>query len=77
MPGVQYLQYNPQNSLLTTSLVSLFLSYNNLMAQFSYGDEICVRTTSASFLTDILGSTLLFIITMYGSIMGGSNSSDQ
>jgi|JI10StandDraft_1071094.scaffolds.fasta_scaffold519294_1 hypothetical protein len=72
IPGVQFLHFNPQNSLLTTSLVSLFISYLNFIGQFSYGDDVCKRANVSSLAADIVCSTFLFLITMYGSIVGGT-----
>lgn len=40
LPLFQICQFNPQNSLLTASLVSLYISYLSFIAQFSY-DGLC------------------------------------
>lgn len=37
LPLLQLLHTNPQNSLLTTALVSLYISYLALIAQYSFG----------------------------------------
>jgi hypothetical protein len=71
-PAIQFLHFNPQNSLLTTSLVSLFISYLNFISQFSYGDDVCIRSNVGSLSIDIICSTILFAITTYGSIVGGT-----
>lgn len=36
MPVIQLFHFNPQNSLLTTALVSLYVSYLAFISQFSY-----------------------------------------
>lgn len=36
LPGIQFLNLNVQNSLLTTAMVSLYVSYLSFIAQFSY-----------------------------------------
>ena len=75
MPVIQLFQFNPQNSLLTTSLVSLFISYLFFIAQYSYvgGDpSSCNRMEVGPLIADIICSTFFFILTMYGSIMGGT-----
>ena len=36
LPIIQFLHFNPQNSLLTTALVSVFVSYLSFISQFSY-----------------------------------------
>lgn len=72
MPAIQLLQFNLQNSLLTTSLVSVFVSYLTFIAQFSFGDAVCIRANVQSLAADIVCSTFFFVLTMYGSIMGGT-----
>lgn len=73
LPCTQFFNFNKQNSLLTTSLVSVYVSYLAFFAQFSYGSNLCVgRMTTGSLAADIGVSTFFFILTMYGSIMGGS-----
>lgn len=71
-------QFNRQNSLLTCSLVSLYISWLSFIAQFSY-DGLCnsyvilgSRITKGSLAVDIGVSTFIFILSMYGSVMGGS-----
>lgn len=77
LPAVQFLHFNPQNSLLTTALVSLFISYLCFIAQYSYNGnptnpKQCNRMETAPLIADIVCSTFFFILTMYGSIMGGT-----
>lgn len=78
LPIIQLLHFNPQNSLLTTSLVSMFISYLGFIAQFSYGGSqpgmTCVRMDVGSLVGDIVTSTFFFVLTMYGSIMGGTGN---
>ena len=71
-PAIQLLHFNSQNSLLTTSLVSFFISYLNFIGQFSYGDDVCIRSNVGSLSIDIVCSAILFAITTYGSIVGGT-----
>jgi hypothetical protein len=73
LPIIQLLRYNVQNSLLTTALVSMFISYLSFIAQFSYSSTIDgVRMGVGSLVSDIVCSTFFFVLTMYGSIMGGT-----
>lgn len=75
MPAVQFFNCNPQNSLLTTALVSMFVSYLAFIAQFSFpvGEQPeCKRNGYGPLIADVVVSTFFFIMTMYGSIMGGS-----
>jgi hypothetical protein len=72
LPIIQLFRFNQQNSLLTTALVSLFISYLGFIAQFSYGEGYLKRTSIGSLAVDIFCSTLFFILTMCGSIMGGT-----
>ena len=37
LPVVQCLNFNKQNSLLTTALVSMYVSYLSFISQYSYG----------------------------------------
>jgi hypothetical protein len=37
LPALQFFNFNPQNSLLTTALVSIYVGYLALVCQFSYG----------------------------------------
>lgn len=41
MPGIQFLHFNKQNSLLTTSMVCTYVSYLAFICQFSYGGGSC------------------------------------
>jgi hypothetical protein len=72
LPIVQLLRLNKQNSLLTTSLVSVFIAYLGFIAQFSYGENNLYREDIPSLVADILCSTFVFILAMSGSIMGGT-----
>ena len=76
LPIIQIFRFNPQGSLLTTALASLFISYLGFIAQFSYGGSIagqtCTRMDVGSLIADIVCSTFFFVLTMYGSIMGGT-----
>jgi hypothetical protein len=38
LPILQFCNFNAQNSLLTTALVSLYVAYLSFVAQFSYPD---------------------------------------
>jgi hypothetical protein len=38
LPVLQFFNFNVQNSLLTTALVSLYVAYLSFVAQFSYPD---------------------------------------
>lgn len=68
MPLVQMLHFNQQNSLLTTALVSFYISYLSLIGQFS-SDE-CHLLDSDIVILDISASVLLFFLSMCGSIVG-------
>lgn len=74
LPILQFFNFNSQNSLLTTALVSMYVSFLSFMAQYSYvGDHnSCSLMTMNSLIADVIISTLFFILTMYGSIKGGS-----
>jgi hypothetical protein len=41
LPLVQFLNFNKQNSLLTSAMVAVYVSYLALMAQFSFGGDQC------------------------------------
>lgn len=41
LPLLQLLHFNKQNSLLTTALVSVYISYLAFICQFSYGGSSC------------------------------------
>lgn len=47
LPIFQCCNFNKQNSLLTTSLVSLYISYLALICQFSYGEQCKYSLTKA------------------------------
>jgi hypothetical protein len=74
LPVLQFFNFNTQNSLLTTALVSLYVAYLSFVAQFSYPDPSaqCQRMSIESLIGDVAVSTFFFIFTMYGSIQGGS-----
>ena len=73
LPAIQFLHWNPQNSLLTTSLVCIFISYLSFISQYSYSDTISeTRMDYGALVVDVVCSTLFFVLTMYGSIMGGT-----
>ena len=74
LPIIQFFNCNPQNSLLTTALVSMYISYLSMIAQFSYdnGNKSCNRMGYGPLVADVIVSTFFFIVTMYGSVMGGS-----
>jgi hypothetical protein len=36
LPGIQLIGWNPQGSLLTSSVISLYISYLGLIAQYSW-----------------------------------------
>lgn len=44
LPLVQMLNFNKQNSLLTTALVSLYVAYLGFICQFSYGGGTTCNT---------------------------------
>jgi len=46
LPILQLFHFNKQNSLLTTSLVSLYISYLAYICQYSYGDSSCTNRLS-------------------------------
>ena len=68
---VQLRGLNPQNSLLTTSLISLLISYFAYSAQLSFHTGCHYRLTIGSFAIDVAISVILFVISTYGSIEGG------
>lgn len=70
LPGIQFLHFNVQNSLLTTSVVCLYVSYLGLISQYS--KEECNALNTGAMVGDLVTSTFLFFLTMYGSVMGGS-----
>lgn len=56
----------------------MFIAYLSFIAQFSYGGsqpgQTCVRMDVGSLIADIVCSTFFFVLTMYGSIMGGTGN---
>ena len=70
IPCTQLLHFNVQNSLLTTSVLCLYLSYLNFMALYS--NPSCHALSEGAMTADIFTSCILFFLTMFGSITGGS-----
>lgn len=70
IPGIQLLGFNPQNSLLTSSAVTLYMIYLSFMGQLSYPS--CSALDSGAMAADLTSSVFFFILTTYGSILGGS-----
>lgn len=51
----------------------MYIAYLSFVAQYSYpGGAYCKRITIKSLIADVVVSTFFFILTMYGSIKGGS-----
>jgi len=71
LPAVQLLGFNPQNSLLTTSLVSLLIAYLSFAGLEYFGDGCQVRLTPIGYWIEVVVSLILFALTTYGTIMGG------
>ncbi len=77
---VQLLHFNPQGSLLTTGLTTVYISYLCFICQFSYPGCKCFsnigsdRIDIGSLVGDIIVSLFFFILTMYGSVMGGTGN---
>jgi hypothetical protein len=70
MPIVQVFQLNPQNNLLTTSLVALLIAYFSYAAQRNIPD--CgTRLTPFAYILDVAVNLFLFILATYGTIAGG------
>jgi hypothetical protein len=67
---VQLLQLNPQNNLLTTSLVSLLVSYFAYAAQLSF-PGCKTRLTPFTYILDVGVNLFLFVLATYGTISGG------
>lgn len=76
LPLVQLLGFNPQNSLLTTALVSLFIAYTSYAAQEYYMTACVVRLTHLGYAFDLFISLLLFAVSTYGTVMGGFSSDE-
>lgn len=70
IPGIQLLGFNPQNSLLTSSAVTIYMVYLSFMAQLSY--PYCNALDTGGMAADLTTSTFFFILTTYGSLLGGS-----
>ena len=43
LPAIQSLNFNKQNSLLTTAMVCTYVSYLSFICQFSYGGGACTH----------------------------------
>lgn len=71
LPLVQLLQLNPQNSLLTTSLTSLLISYFSYSAQLSFKQGCTYRLNTYSYAADVCVCIFMFILTSFGSVVGG------
>lgn len=71
IPLIQLLNYNQQNSLLTSSAVCLYISYLSLIGQYSSAS--CEALTKGPMVTDLVISVFLFFVTMYGTVMGGTD----
>ena len=44
LPVLQCCNFNKQNSLLTTALVSLYISYLAFISQYSFGENACTSS---------------------------------
>lgn len=71
LPLVQLLGFNPQNSLLTTALVSLTISYISYTAQEYFKTGCVIRLTPLGYAIEVSISLILFALTTYGTLMGG------
>ena len=69
IPGIQLLGFNPQNSLLTSSAVTLYIVYSSFVAQLSYPN--CNALDNGSMAADLTTSVFFFILATYGSLLGG------
>ena len=67
---VQMLQWNPGNNLLTTSLISLLVSYLGYAAQLSL-PACTTRLTPFAYILDVGVNLFLFVLATYGTISGG------
>ena len=70
IPGIQLLQFNPQNSLLTSSAVTVYMVYLSFVGQLSY--PACGSLDGGAMASDLTTSVFFFILTTYGSLLGGS-----
>lgn len=70
IPGIQLLGFNPQNSLLTSSAVTLYMVYLTFVAQLSFPS--CGSLDGGAMAADLTTSLFFFILSTYGSILGGS-----
>lgn len=52
----------------------MYISYLAMISQFSYsnGNPVCNRMGLGPLIGDVIVSTFFFVVTMYGSVMGGS-----
>lgn len=71
LPVIQLLGFNVQNSLLTTALVSLIISYTAFTAQEYFKTGCEVRLSALGYATEVSISLILFALTTYGTLMGG------
>jgi hypothetical protein len=71
LPIIQLLGCNSQSSLVTTSLVSLTISYFSFAAQEYFKTGCIVRLTPFGYAIEVSISLLLFAVTTYGTVMGG------
>lgn len=70
IPGIQLLGFNPQNSLLTSSAVTLYIVYLSFVAQLSFPG--CSALDNGAMAADLTTSLFFFILSTYGSLLGGS-----
>ena len=70
IPVIQLLGFNPQNSLLTSSAVTLYIIYLTFVAQLSYPS--CNALDGGAMAADLTTSLFFFILATYGSLLGGS-----
>lgn len=70
IPGIQLLRFNPQNSLLTSSAVTLYIVYLTFVAQLSF--PACQALDTGAMAADLTTSLFFFILATYGSVLGGS-----
>ena len=70
IPAVQFLGFNSQNSLLTSSAVTLYIVYLQFVAQLSFPS--CNALSVGAMIADLTTSLGFFILAGYGSLLGGS-----
>lgn len=76
LPLVQLLGFNPQNSLLTTALVSLTVSYISYTAQEYFKTGCTIRLNPLGYAAEVSISLVLFTLTTYGTLMGGFSNNE-